>query len=197
VYYGKDAIDPRCARYRGGSDDDWQELSSVELERGPDGFDRPRQHQALPEGFLWAEPSCQRFGMGGPRMAYGPLQKVCRTCGASFVFTAEEQKRWYEGYRLHTDVTAVHCARCRELRRAQRAYAQALEAARLEPQSAQRQLGVPLAALEVLRAGGRMALDKAFTHCRHAARLAERDEAQRLRDELRAYLASFRAAPEG
>ncbi len=197
VFYGRDAINPRCARYRGGTDEDWQELLSFEVECGPDGRDRPRPNQVLPEGFLWGEPSCQRFGMGGPHLAYGPLQKVCRTCGASFVFTADEQKRWYEVRRLYVDVTAVQCARCRQLRRAQRVYAQALEAARSEPESAQSHLSVPLAALEVLRAGGRMALDKAFTHCRIAARLGERDESRRLGDELRAHLSSLRVASEG
>jgi hypothetical protein len=38
-------------------------------------------------------------------------------CGRDFVFTAAEQKHWYETLKFHFDSTAIRCVECRRQRR--------------------------------------------------------------------------------
>ena len=52
---------PGCLRYRGGSDGDWHEIASFDL----DELGRIIPGQRLPRGFLWAEPARQHYGLGG------------------------------------------------------------------------------------------------------------------------------------
>ena len=40
---------------------------------------------------------------------------VCRDCGAKEIWTAKQQKWWYEVAKGHIDSTAVRCRRCREI----------------------------------------------------------------------------------
>jgi hypothetical protein len=40
---------------------------------------------------------------------------VCRDCGAEEVWTAKQQKWWYEIAKGHIDSTAVRCRRCRDI----------------------------------------------------------------------------------
>lgn len=42
---------------------------------------------------------------------------VCRDCGAEEVWTAEQQKWWYEVAKGHIDSTAVRCRTCRKKRK--------------------------------------------------------------------------------
>ena len=40
---------------------------------------------------------------------------VCRDCGAKEIWTAKQQKWWYEVAKSHLDSIAVHCRRCRNI----------------------------------------------------------------------------------
>ena len=180
-------INPQCARYRGGRDSEWRELKGVQVAERADGT---YPHSGtLPEGFLWGEPAKQVFGMGGPALVFGPLERVCRDCAKAFAFSAAEQKHWYEELGFLLDSTAVRCAPCRtrrrHLERARRGWELALRAAEASP-SVEEHLGVARAALAVFGAGGRVPIDKALAHCTRAQRLGATAEAERLRAQLRA-----------
>lgn len=60
-----------------------------------------------------------------PRYWYVDAAFPCSRCGAEFVFTAAEQRVWYEEYRFWVDARPKHCPTCRrDLRQ--------LKAARME-----------------------------------------------------------------
>ncbi len=40
---------------------------------------------------------------------------TCRDCGADEIWTAKQQKWWYETIKGHIDSTAVRCRRCRNI----------------------------------------------------------------------------------
>jgi hypothetical protein len=52
-----------------------------------------------------------------PRLFYFPRLKTCRRCGGVFVFSAKEQKYWYEDLKFYVDSTAVECVTCRKQKR--------------------------------------------------------------------------------
>ena len=150
-------FNPGCRRYRGGRDSDWRMIS-----------------EPLPKGFLRGDPEKQFFGLGGAETVFGPLEKVCHECRATFVFTAAEQKRWYETLGFFVDATAVRCGPCRRARqgleRARKRYAVALHAAAESP-SKKTHLEAARAALQVIHAGGHAPVDKAVAHARRALML--------------------------
>ena len=181
-------VPPGCRRYLGGKDADWREIARVELVAG-NGSWQPAPGQRPPPGFLWGDPERQRFGLGGPVLVFGPLDKVCRDCGDPFVLTAREQKHLAENLRLPIDATSVRCLSCRRakvaLERARAAYAEALRAAERTP-SAATHLDAARAALAVIAAGGRAPLDKALAHCRRARRLGATIAADRVEQAIAA-----------
>jgi Probable zinc-ribbon domain len=48
-----------------------------------------------------------------PRYWYLDAHFRCGRCGAEFVFTAAEQRVWYEEYRFWVDAFPKHCLECR------------------------------------------------------------------------------------
>jgi hypothetical protein len=58
-----------------------------------------------------------------PHNSYGPLfwyqdeLQSCVSCGVQFTFTKEEQRTWYEEYRVPIYAFANRCAECRQARR--------------------------------------------------------------------------------
>jgi len=179
---------PAYRRYCGGKDSDWREVAAVALVRG-DWYWVPAPGQRLPAGFLWGDPARQRFGLGGPVLVFGPIDKVCRDCKEPFVHTAREQKHLAETLQLLTDVTTVRCRSCRRakvaLERARVAYAAALRAVEQAP-SAATHLDVARAILDVVAAGGRAPLDRALGHCRRARRLGAAASADRVESQIAA-----------
>lgn len=114
---------------------------------------------------LRADPSRQTFGgFRGPFFAYWDQARTCGECGGPYVFTAAEQRTWYEERRLLVKVVPVACPPCRRRRaeagRARRELAQRL--ASLDPSDAQALAEV--AELE-LRAGS---VAKALQYLRRA-----------------------------
>jgi len=49
-----------------------------------------------------------------PRFFYFPRLRTCKRCGRWFLFSAREQKFWYEDLSFYVDSTAVECANCRK-----------------------------------------------------------------------------------
>ena len=146
-------LNRRWYRHRGGSDDAWRQIL-----------------EPLPETFLRGDASQQTFGMGGPIEVFGPLERTCRDCDETFLFTAAEQKHWYETLRFNIDATAVRCLPCRKVIQHQRAYTEAVERARADP-SARTHLDVARAALAWRKLGGKAPREKAVMHCRKAKQL--------------------------
>lgn len=189
AFLSAEAINVRVARYRGGADEQWRELKGVLVEQKKDGsFSTSGK---LPAGFLWGDPARQVFGLGGPALVFGPLEKRCRECGVDFVFTADEQRHWYETLGFFLDATAVRCSPCRTKRRkleqARRAWELALKAVDSTPKS---HLAVVEAGLGLLEHGGQVKREKLLMHTSRAAKLGA--DVSALRQRLNARAASTR-----
>ena len=52
-----------------------------------------------------------------PRYWYVDAAFICRECGKEFVFTAREQRFWYEEMRFWIDSLPTRCAACRKQQR--------------------------------------------------------------------------------
>jgi hypothetical protein len=52
---------------------------------------------------------------GGLPEFYVDKPFFCRDCGKAEVWTAEQQKWWYEVAKGHLDSTAVRCRKCRKM----------------------------------------------------------------------------------
>ena len=54
-----------------------------------------------------------------PKLFYEDMSFTCRDCGVKCVWTAEQQRLWYEEWKGPIQSTAIRCRACREkLRRA-------------------------------------------------------------------------------
>ena len=62
-----------------------------------------------------ARPACREKQAGGgwPRYWYVEVDFVCAACRREFVWTVDEQRRWFEEYGLRTDAEPRHCVACR------------------------------------------------------------------------------------
>lgn len=52
-----------------------------------------------------------------PRYWYVDALVMCADCGNEFYFSADEQKIWYEQYRLSVDAFPIRCIACRHRRK--------------------------------------------------------------------------------
>ena len=64
-----------------------------------------------------AKPWLQELCCDAPRFAYFAQAKTCRRCGRDFVFTALEQRRWYEEFKLPPSAEPIDCRTCRDAKR--------------------------------------------------------------------------------
>lgn len=80
----------------------------------------PGEMAKLPPGSVRASPLRQVFGLGGPHLFYVDIERRCRSCHRMFVFSAKEQRHWYETLKFFECSTAVDCQNCRRDRRAAR-----------------------------------------------------------------------------
>ena len=67
-----------------------------------------------------AKPWLQQYCCDSPRFAYFDTEKTCRACGGLFVFSKEEQRRWYEDFKLPPSAEPVDCRSCRLAKKAQK-----------------------------------------------------------------------------
>jgi len=91
----------------------------------PWAFD-PDYRPPLPAGAVRGDPRKQLFCCDVPRYFYVDLERTCRSCGAPFVFSAREQRHWYETLGFRLDSSAVRCPRCRRAFRRDRGLSRAL-----------------------------------------------------------------------
>lgn len=56
-----------------------------------------------------------------PKYYYQDIDKTCVQCGQDFIFSAKEQKYWYESLKFHFDSVAIRCPKCRKVRRSVKA----------------------------------------------------------------------------
>ena len=93
-----------------------------------------RALQLLPAGSIlantdqqeWASTSCWPW----LHWAYVPHTRRCRRCREDFLFSAEEQRHWWEVLGLPTEVWPRQCAPCRKVIRREKAAHAALAEAR-------------------------------------------------------------------
>ncbi|MGV3619175.1 MAG: zinc-ribbon domain containing protein [Archangium sp.] len=64
-----------------------------------------------------ANTSAQAFCDHPPHLAYFDERVICRGCNELFVFTASEQRTWFERFKFLVQSKAVRCAKCRRSRR--------------------------------------------------------------------------------
>lgn len=89
------------------------------------GYSDPKQ---MPPHFFWgnlgldystamrADCSAQDFTIS-PRHWYIDAHFRCASCGCDFVWSAAEQKAWFETYRFYVDSQPRHCRACQSGRR--------------------------------------------------------------------------------
>jgi hypothetical protein len=86
----------------------------------------PDYRPALPHGAVRGDPRRQLFCCDVPRYFYVDLPRSCRACGTDFVFSAREQRHWYETLGFRLDAGAVRCLPCRRAFRRDRGLSRAL-----------------------------------------------------------------------
>ncbi len=77
----------------------------------------------MPAGAVRGDVSRQEFCpmCHAPRYFYVDQPKECVQCGCEFVFTAREQKYWFESLHFNFNSVAIRCPACRRQRRTEKA----------------------------------------------------------------------------
>lgn len=85
----------------------------------------------LPKNAVAGDPTRQNFCplCHTPYYYFLDKERSCVQCGGSFVFSAKEQKYWYESLKFYLDSVAIRCASCRRQRRSEKALAAQISAA--------------------------------------------------------------------
>ncbi len=65
-------------------------------------------------------PAKQKFCDHPPFLAYYDEEKTCNTCKRTFIFSASEQKHWYETLEFWVQSEAKDCLECRRKAREQK-----------------------------------------------------------------------------
>lgn len=71
----------------------------------------------FPETVLVADPQKQNYSIC-PRQYYVDVARTCRSCRRPFIFSAREQRYWFETLRFWVDADCVQCVDCRRESRA-------------------------------------------------------------------------------
>ncbi len=107
-----------------------------------------------------------------PRYFYLDQERTCVQCGKAFVFSAEEQKYWYEILKFYFDSVVIRCPDCRRRRRSEKALRSQIAAAR---QGLEERPGDPALLIQLAQAvaqyhqhSGQGNLDEAISACRKA-----------------------------
>lgn len=99
-----------------------EEIRTKRLERAAKLHDLGRYAlvKTLPVGVVAADPTqlahCNTYGLLPTFYIGRPF--VCRGCGSEEVWTAKQQKWWYEIAKGHIDSFAVRCRACRSVEKA-------------------------------------------------------------------------------
>jgi tetratricopeptide (TPR) repeat protein len=107
-----------------------------------------------------------------PRYFYVNVQKTCIQCGQDFIFSAKEQKYWYESLKFHFDSFAIRCPKCRRRRRSEKALNKQIavvkKALQDEPYDPSLLLSLAQAIVRYHQRTGSGNLDEAISSCRQA-----------------------------
>lgn len=133
----------------------------------------------LPKGAIRGDVRRQEFCLicHVPRYFFVDEPRGCVQCGRSFVFTAAEQKHWYEVLKFHFDSVATRCLACRRTRRSGIALRQTLVAARAQaearPTDAGAQIALAEAIVRYVQRHESGPLNDAIAACRTARRIVK------------------------
>lgn len=61
------------------------------------------------------------FGFDVPKYYYEDKERKCVQCGENFVFSAKEQKYWFETLQFNFNTEAIRCLSCRKQKRSEKA----------------------------------------------------------------------------
>ncbi len=95
----------------------------------------PNYKPPLPRGAVAGNISKQIYCCDTPLYFYEDQIQKCTDCNITFVFSAREQKYWYETLQFR-DLVAVRCRPCRKRRRSAKSLNEALSVAHQRTQSA-------------------------------------------------------------
>ena len=109
--------------------------------------------------------------MWPPRHFYVDDERTCIQCLEVFVFSAQEQRFWYEDLGFTFDSKPIRCVACRRDRRTDRRRADAVTVARGRPDDAQAQLELAAAIVEHVAAYAEGNADTAIYAARRARQL--------------------------
>ena len=128
----------------------------------------------LPDGAVRGNPRRQVFFSDHPRYWYTDDARVCVQCSQAFVFTAHDQKHWYETLQYNLRSVAGRCKACRKQRRSEKALRVALVNASAEatkhPGDPAALLGYAEATVAHVERFGQGDLERAIALCRKALR---------------------------
>ena len=138
----------------------------------PDPTYKPR----LPHGAVAGDVSRQVFCLcHSPRYFYVDESRFCIQCREQFLFSAAEQKYWYEVRKFNFHSVPVRCPRCRRLKRSEHALSEQVGAARQaireSPDSAAAHLALARAIVEYHERTASGKLEEAVAAARRAAKL--------------------------
>ncbi len=109
---------------------------------------------------------------------YQDSGRVCSQCQRPFVFSAREQRYWYETLGIPLHCTAVRCVQCRRQRRTVRALSERIGIARRQvedsPDNAAVQLDLAEALVRYRQSAGEGNMQHAIAAARKARRLSKR-----------------------
>ena len=134
----------------------------------------------LPAGAIRGNPHKQHlcFWHNAPMYFYVDQPRTCAQCGVAFVFTAREQKHWYEALGFYGTSVPVRCLACRRRRRTAHALEAQIGAAkaavRVNPADAAAHLALAEALVRYRQRTGRGDLGQAIAAARRVCKLAPR-----------------------
>ncbi|HEV2845685.1 MAG TPA: zinc-ribbon domain-containing protein [Thermoanaerobaculia bacterium] len=134
----------------------------------------------IPQGAVRGDVAKQHFCpiCHVPRYFYVDQERPCVECGRDFVFSAREQKYWYEDLRFHFDSVAIRCPECRRKQRTRKtlnaAVARAKSRLAAEPADPERALAVAEALVRLNEHTGEGDLKEALALARKAGRSASK-----------------------
>jgi hypothetical protein len=116
------------------------------------------------------------FACHVPQYFYVDQHRVCIQCGKDFVFSAAEQKFWYETLKFYGTSVAIRCKECRRRKKTEASLGQQLQAVKKalkkDPKNPARLLELAETIVDLHLKTGHGKLDEAITAAR-AARLID------------------------
>ena len=132
----------------------------------------PEFRPQLPPGAVRGNPAAQNYCSAHhvPRYFYVDERHTCVQCGSDFLFSAKEQKFWYETLRFISCSRAIRCPSCRKHKRTDSALraqlAQALRTLGSSPRDPHACLLLAATTVEYRRRTGQGNLQRAIHACR-------------------------------